>query len=61
MQELDKNTVRTTLYLPEEISNILKKICTASGLTLNGLIKSVVFNYLTDNNYIEGLEIKQAL
>ena len=54
-------TIKHTLYLPEDISNILKRICTASGLTINGLIKSVVFNYLTDNNYIEDLEIKQAL
>ena len=54
-------TIKYTLYLPESISEILKNICVSSGLTINGLIKSVLFDYLRNNNYIKGLEIKQEI
>lgn len=54
MSKPDKNnTIKHALYLPESISEILKNICKSSGLTVNGLIKSVIFDYLTSNNYIE--------
>ena len=50
-------TIKCTLYLPESISEILKNICVKSGLTINGLIKSVLFDYLTNNNYISPGEL----
>lgn len=60
MPKPDKNsTIKHTLYLPEPISDILKRICTASGLTVNGLIKSVLFDYLTNNNYISSGELSE--
>ena len=52
-------TVKYTLYLPESISEILKNICASSGLTINGLIKSVLFDYLTNNNYISPSELNE--
>jgi len=62
MPKLEKNnTIKHTLYLPEPISDLLKQICDRSGQTMNGLIKSVLFDYLTTNNYINNLNIKQVV
>ena len=60
MVKIDKNnTVKIGLYLPEHISNALKRICTASGLTVNSLIKVVLFEFLTNNNYISSGELSE--
>jgi len=56
-----KRTIKFSLYLDEAILTVLKRICETSGSSVNSLIKSMIFDYLSDNNYIQGLEIKKEL
>ena len=49
------------IYLPDQVHEILKNICEIFGLTVNGYIKSIILDYLSNNGFIENLEIKNGV
>ena len=57
----DNKIKQVLLYLPDQVHEVLKNICEIFGLTVNGYIKSIVLDYLSSNNFIENLELKNGV
>ncbi len=57
----ENNIKRLTIRLPDQVHEILKNISKNFGLTVNGYIKSIILDYLNNNNYIENLELKNGV